>query len=172
MIQSAGLLVYRVVGDRVQVLLTHPGGPIWGKKDWWSIPKGELDDGEELLAAARREFIEELGVAPPEGELVDLGSIRQNSSKTNYIWAVEGDVDISHFVSNTFTMEWPPRSGVQQEFPENDRAAWFSVRTAQRKVFKDQAAFFDRFAAFLQNKYPDLDFEAADPDEAGRPSLF
>lgn len=147
--QSAGILVFRHAQAGVEVLLTHPGGPIWGKRDTWSIPKGELDDGEEHLQAAKREFFEELGVQPPDGEFIDLGSIKQDSRKINYIFAIEGDVDLTNFSSNTFTMEWPPKSGKMQAFPENDKAAWWPIGLAKDKVFAAQSAFFDRLAEKL-----------------------
>lgn len=147
-VEAAGLLVFKRNGDSVQVLLTHPGGPIWSKKDVWSIPKGELDDGEDYQKAAFREFAEELNAKPPEGELIDLGSAQQ-SHKTNFIWAVEGDVNLADFKSNTFVIEWPPKSGRQQEFPENDRAAWFEISVARQKVFEVQQIFFDRLSEYL-----------------------
>lgn len=146
--EAAGLLVFKRNGDKVQVLLTHPGGPLWSKKDVWSIPKGELDDGEDYRQAAFREFEEELNAKPPKGELIDLGTAKQ-THKTNFIWAIEGDVDLANFKSNTFTMEWPPKSGKLQEFPENDRAAWLDMNEAKYKVFKVQQIFFDRLAEQL-----------------------
>jgi predicted NUDIX family NTP pyrophosphohydrolase len=148
--QSAGILVYRKSKDGIEVFLTHPAGPFWAKKDTWSIPKGELDDGEDHLAAARREFVEETGMEPPAGDYVKLGDIKQGSNKINYIWAVEGDLDPAKFVcESTFTIEWPPNSGRMQEFPENDRAAWFDLESAKRKLFKAQAPFIDRLAEHL-----------------------
>src|SRR5487761_1565562 len=102
---SAGLLVYRTNGQKVEVLLVHPGGPLWAKKDSWSLPKGELNEGEEFLAAAHREIREETGLRPPKGKLIYLGSAKQNSTKTVYIWAVEGDIDLKNFISNSFSIE-------------------------------------------------------------------
>ncbi|HTB48789.1 MAG TPA: NUDIX domain-containing protein [Verrucomicrobiae bacterium] len=148
--QSAGILVFRGNPRSVEVLLVHPAGPFWAKKDTWSIPKGELDEGEDHLAAAFREFEEELGMLPPAGELLELGSMKQSGGKTNYIWAVEGEFNVKLFKGNTFTMEWPPKSGQQQEFPENDRAAWFDLATAKRKLFKAQIVFIDRLAERLK----------------------
>jgi len=142
--QSAGLLVFRRLNDVLELLLVHPAGPIYGHKDKWSIPKGELDDGEDLVAAAYREFSEEVGIEPPAGSLMELGSHKQSNGKLNFIWAVECDVDITNFSCNTFTMEWPPRSGMVQEFLENDRAAWFDAQTAQQKIFASQAIFVER----------------------------
>ena len=151
MVESAGLLVYRKQKDEVEVLLTHPGGPIWGKRDVWSIPKGEVDDGEEHQAAAFREFQEEVGIEPPTGELIDLGSAPQGSPtrKVNYMWAVAGNPDIANFSSNTFTMQWPPKSGQTQEFPENDRAAWYELGHAVLVLFPDQVIFIERLASHL-----------------------
>jgi predicted NUDIX family NTP pyrophosphohydrolase len=146
--QSAGILLFKVTKDGCRVLLAHPGGPIWGHKDSWTIPKGELDEAEDHLAAAFREFEEEVGITPPVGELIDLGTIK-SGSKTNFIWAVEGMMDVSKFSSNTFTMEWPLRSGIIAEFPENDRAAWFDLATAKKKLFNGQVGFIDRLADHL-----------------------
>ena len=119
----------------------HPGGPFWANKDdgAWSIPKGEFDDDEDPLDAARREFEEETGSAP-SGDVVPLEPLRQSSGKVVYAWAVRGDFDPSTLESNTFSMEWPPKSGRQQDFPEVDRAAWFSIEEAGRKILKGQAA--------------------------------
>ncbi len=149
---SAGLLVYRPSSQGVEVLLVHPGGPFWAKKDAgvWSIPKGEFEEGEDPLTAARREFREETGQPAPSGEAVELGSVKLSSGKVIRAWAIEGDVDISNFISNTFTMEWPPKSGQQQEFPENDRGAWVLLATAKEKLNKAQTVFIDRLAAHLK----------------------
>ena len=155
---SAGLLLWRrQPSDRggvpvVEVLLGHPGGPLFARKDdgHWSVPKGEYVAGDEdPLAAARREFAEELGVEAPTGEPVPLGEARQSGGKINTVWAVEGDLDVNLLRSNNFAMEWPPRSGRQQEFPELDRAAWFDLATARRKVFASQLPFLDRLAEHL-----------------------
>jgi predicted NUDIX family NTP pyrophosphohydrolase len=142
--RSAGILLWR--GSPKEVLLVHPGGPFWARKDAgaWSIPKGEFTDEEEPLAAARREFEEELGSAPPPGELVSLGSVRQKNRKEVLAWAAEGDLDVAGVRSNTFTMEWPPRSGRQAEFPEIDRAEWFPLDVAREKLNPAQAEFLDR----------------------------
>jgi predicted NUDIX family NTP pyrophosphohydrolase len=147
--QSAGILVFRKATGGFEVLLVHPGGPFWVRKDTWSIPKGQLEADEELLSGARREFEEEVGLPAPDGSLIDLGGIKQSGGKTNFIWAVEGDTALKLFKSNTFTMEWPPKSGQQQEFPENDRAAWFDLATAKSKIFKDQTGFIDKLAEEL-----------------------
>jgi predicted NUDIX family NTP pyrophosphohydrolase len=146
--RSAGLLLYRVRDGRPEVLIGHMGGPFWAKKDEgaWSVFKGEYDDGEEPLAAARREFEEETGRPPPDGDVIDLGEIRQSSGKRVTAWGIEGDFDPATLKSNTFTVEWPPRSGRQAEFPEVDRAEWFDLETARAKLVKAQAAFIDALA--------------------------
>jgi predicted NUDIX family NTP pyrophosphohydrolase len=140
--RSAGVLLRRPSGE---VLLVHPGGPFWARRDEgaWSIPKGEYDDGEQAEAAARREFFEELGVEAP-GELADLGTVRQKNGKEVRGFLAEGDLDVDAVVSNTFSMEWPPRSGRVAEFPEIDRAEWFSVDDARAKLNPAQVAFLDR----------------------------
>jgi predicted NUDIX family NTP pyrophosphohydrolase len=138
---SAGLLLYRVRQGTPEVLLVHPGGPFFRKKDEgaWTIPKGEVAAGEEFLESAKREFLEETGVAP-SGPFLALAPIKQKSGKTVHAWAVEGDLDATAIRSNTFTMEWPPKSGRQAEFPEVDRAEWFDLETAKKKVIPAQAA--------------------------------
>ncbi len=139
--RSAGLLVHRGAGAELEVLLVHPGGPMWSKRDAgaWSIPKGEYDSDEEPLAAARREFAEELGVAPPDAPARDLGEVRQKSGKVVHGWAVEGDLDVSEISSNTVTVQWPPRSGQTLEIPEVDRAEWFGPELAREKINPAQA---------------------------------
>lgn len=144
--RSAGLLVHRAGPDgRLEVLLVHPGGPFWANKDAaaWSIPKGEYTEGEDPLAVARREFAEELGVPAPAGPMVDLGTVRQAGGKEVVAWAIEGDLDVTAVVSNTFEMEWPPRSGSLQAFPEVDRAEWFTVDVAREKLHTAQRTFLD-----------------------------
>jgi predicted NUDIX family NTP pyrophosphohydrolase len=128
------------------VLLVHPGGPFWARRDAgaWSIPKGEYGEDEDGLACALREFEEETGTALPPGELIELGSVRQKGGKTVSAWAAEGDLDAAAVRSNTFTMEWPPRSGRTAEFPEIDRAAWFDVETAREKLLSAQVELLDR----------------------------
>ncbi len=145
--RSAGILLHRHGADGREVLLVHPGGPFWAKRDdgAWSIPKGEYADDEDPVAAARREFAEELGSALPDGtELRELGEVRQKNGKRVRAWAAEGDLDASAARSNTFEMEWPPRSGRRQEFPEIDRAEWFTLARAREKLLPAQAAFLDR----------------------------
>ena len=143
--KSAGLILYRRTKQELEVLLVHPGGPIWAKRDEgaWSIPKGEISAGEEPLEAAQREFAEELG-SSVQGTLLALGSVIQKGGKVVQAWAVEGDLDVSSVKSNTFSMEWPPRSGREQEFPEIDRAAFFSLDEAKRKINPAQILLLDR----------------------------
>jgi predicted NUDIX family NTP pyrophosphohydrolase len=147
--RSAGLLMFRRAGGRAEVLLVHPGGPFWAKKDdgAWSIPKGLFEDGEDALAAAKREFEEETGLLP-EGEFIELGEFKQPSGKRISAWAFEGAFDLASFKSNMFTMEWPPKSGRMREFPEADRAGWLGPREALVKVTKGQRpiieAMFER----------------------------
>jgi predicted NUDIX family NTP pyrophosphohydrolase len=149
--QSAGILMYRRSRHEIEVLLVHPGGPFWAKKDLgvWSIPKGEYDDGEEPLAAARREFREELGAEAPAAA-VALGTLVQPSRKKIIAWAVEGDFAVAELKSNTFEMEWPPNSGKKRRFPEVDRAQWFPAEEARRRILPGQAAFIDRLLAQLR----------------------
>jgi predicted NUDIX family NTP pyrophosphohydrolase len=147
--QSAGILLYRRGTRGHEVLLVHPGGPFWERKDLgaWSIPKGEYEEGEDPRACALREFEEELGSPPPDGELVELGSTKQAGGKLVTAWAAEGDLDTTRVSSNTFTLEWPPRSGVVREFPEVDRAEWFPLDEARRRINPAQAQFIDRLAS-------------------------
>jgi predicted NUDIX family NTP pyrophosphohydrolase len=147
---SAGVLLYRRTADGVEVLIGHMGGPFWAKKDagGWSIPKGEYGDGEEAFAVALREFAEELGSPCPATEFRELGEVRA-SGKVLTIWAGEGDLDAAACVSNTFELEWPPRSGRIQEFPEIDRAAWVGLDEAREKLVKGQLPFLDRLAAVV-----------------------
>ena len=148
---SAGILLFRRPPAGIQVMLVHPGGPFWAKKDAgaWSIPKGLADEGEDLLAAAKREFLEETGAAV-NGQFLDLGAHKQPSGKTIVAWAHEGDFDPASLKSTTFAIEWPPRSGRMAEFPEVDRAAWYSIDEALMKVNMGQrpiiAALAERFA--------------------------
>jgi predicted NUDIX family NTP pyrophosphohydrolase len=137
---SAGILLFRRRPPTVEVMLVHPGGPFWAKKDLraWSIPKGLVDEKEDLLAAAKREFLEETGMGV-DGEFLDLGAHKQASGKTIVAWACEGDFDPAFLKSNTFEIEWPPRSGRMAEFPEVDRAAWYSLPEALEKINKGQA---------------------------------
>ena len=155
--RSAGILVYRRTPDpasrdaALEVLVGHLGGPFWARKQEhaWSVPKGEHEVDEEPLAAARREFLEETGQPVPAGELVDLGTVRQSGGKFVTLWAVEGDLDAAGLVSNTFSVEWPPRSGRVQEFPELDRFAWAEVGTARELLVKGQLPFLDRLVEHL-----------------------
>ena len=142
--RSAGILFYRVRAGALEVLLAHPGGPFWARKDAgaWTIPKGEIGDGEDAEAAARREFNEETGLVA-EGALVPLTPIKQRGGKTVHAWAACGDCDPAELRSNTFSMEWPPRSGKQQEFPEIDRAEWFALDEARQRILPTQVPLLD-----------------------------
>ncbi|WP_031226795.1 NUDIX domain-containing protein [Streptomyces roseochromogenus] len=146
--RSAGLLVFRHTDDGLEVLLGHMGGPLWAKKDAgaWTVPKGEYEPDEPAWEAARREFREELGLAPPDGTAVPLGEVVQKNGKIVTAWAVEADPDLSAFSPGTFTMEWPPRSGRQQEFPELDRVEWLGLDRARELIITAQTAFLDRLA--------------------------
>jgi predicted NUDIX family NTP pyrophosphohydrolase len=146
---SAGILLWRRRGDGVEVLLGHPGGPLWAKKDagHWTVVKGEIEPGEAPQEVARREFAEETGHELPDGPMVDLGEIRQKSGKVVHAWGVEGDLDPTTAVSNTFEMEWPPRSGRRVEFPEIDRVEWFDLGEARQRLKDAQAPFLDRLEA-------------------------
>ena len=148
---SAGIVLFRRGSAGLEVLLGHMGGPYWEGKDdgAWSFPKGLVEDGEDAPAAARREFAEELGLPMPDCPLTDLGEAKQRSGKVVTLWAVEGDLDVAAVVPGTFEMEWPPRSGRSQEFPEIDRAAWFPVEAARTKLVAGQRPFLGRLAATL-----------------------
>jgi len=147
---SAGILLYRRRGGAVEVLLVHPGGPFWAGKDEgaWSIPKGTCEANEDPLAAARREFAEETG-SQVQGDAIALGSFRQSSAKTIDVWAVEGEFDPTSLKSNTFSMEWPPRSGRMREVPEVDRAEWFVPEAAARKLLRGQRQVLDALLRIL-----------------------
>jgi len=144
-------LLYRKRDGTLEVLLVHPGGPFWQKRDEgvWSIPKGEFTENEVAIDVARREFLEELGTAAPAGAATPLGEVRQKGGKVVYAWALMGDLDATRTTSNTFDIEWPPRSGQLQAFPEVDRAAWFDAATARRKLLPAQGAFIDRLEELL-----------------------
>jgi predicted NUDIX family NTP pyrophosphohydrolase len=148
--RSAGILMYRRSGGELELLLVHPGGPFWAKKDFgaWSIPKGEPAPDESPLAVAQREFEEETG-AWPQGDFVPLGDVVQAGRKMVTAWAVEGDFDVAALKSNIFEMEWPPKSGRRASFPEVDRAQWFGVAEARRKILRGQRPFIDRLLAAL-----------------------
>jgi predicted NUDIX family NTP pyrophosphohydrolase len=143
--------MHRRRGDRIEVLLVHPGGPLWARRDEgaWSIPKGEYAEGEDALAAARREFAEELGSAAPGGEVAELGEIRQKSGKRVRGFAIAGDLDVRSVISNTCEIEWPPRSGRRIEIPEVDRAEWFGLDAARAKINPGQVALLDRLAQLV-----------------------
>ena len=141
--RSAGLLLYRGTGGSVEVLLVHPGGPFWARRDdgAWSIPKGEYGPGEDPRAVAEREFREELGTDAPGSDARDLGEVRQAGGKVVWAWAIPGDIDVSKILSNTFEMEWPPRSGQKKQFPEIDRIGWFGLPAAMKKIIAYQRPF-------------------------------
>lgn len=149
--RSAGLLVHRERSGEREVLLVHPGGPMWAKRDAgaWSIPKGEYDPTEDALAAAKREFEEELGTPAPDGPVEDLGEVKQKSGKIVSAWAVAGDLDVTEITSNTVEVQWPPRSGKMLEIPEVDRAEWFGIQQARDKINAAQVELLDRLAEIL-----------------------
>jgi predicted NUDIX family NTP pyrophosphohydrolase len=156
-VKSAGVLLYKREAGELRVLLVHPGGPFWAKKDAgaWSIPKGEYVEGEEPEAAARREFEEELGVAL-DSDLAVLGEAVQPSRKRVIAFAAEGDLDIAAIRSNSFEVEWPPKSGRKQSFPEVDRAGWFTLDEAREKMLAGQRVFLDRLCALLEPPHPEV----------------
>jgi predicted NUDIX family NTP pyrophosphohydrolase len=151
--ESAGILMYRQHNSTLEVFLVHPGGPYWAKKDMgaWSIPKGEFDEGEDRLKAAKREFQEETGFLP-EGSFVALTPVKQPGGKMVHAWAVQGDCDAKRIVSNRFSIEWPPRSGKRQEFPEVDRAGWFTLDVANEKILKGQLGFLEELKRIVDQE--------------------
>lgn len=158
---SAGLLVYRVIEGVPEVLIGHPGGPFWARKDdgAWTIPKGEYDDAEDAWTAARREFAEEVGVPPPDGPRIEFVPLRQPSGKVVTVFAIEADLDVRDAVSNTFTLEWPKGSGKFREYPELDRVGWFSVVDARVKMLKGQRPLLDLLMQELGHSVPDAPLE-------------
>lgn len=151
--RSAGILVYRLCASSLELLLVHPGGPFWAKKDdgAWFIPKGEIEPDEEPLAAALREFREEVGIQPPSGTPLELGTVKNKGGKLIYGWALPGDLDLAEFHSNTFSLEWPPRSGKQREFPEVDRAQYFTLEQALLKMHPAEVPLIERLLRLLQS---------------------
>jgi len=149
---SAGILLHRLRGSGIEVFLVHPGGPFWATKDAgaWSIPKGEFEAGEDPLEAAKREFKEETGFAV-EGNLIELTPVKQPGGKVVYAWAVMGDCEAESIKSNTFSLEWPPRSGKRKEFPEVDRAGWFTPEVAREKILKGQLNFLEELKRMIEN---------------------
>ena len=150
--QSAGILLFKYGDGRLRVMLVHPGGPFWARKDEgaWSIPKGLLEENEDPLEAAKREFQEETGIAV-QGELIELGALKQPSGKVIYAWAHERDLNVSEIRSNAFVVEWPRNSGNVREYPEIDRGQWFDAAEARSKIVKGQAAFIDRLVEKLRH---------------------
>jgi predicted NUDIX family NTP pyrophosphohydrolase len=155
---SAGLLLYRIVDGEPEVLIGHPGGPFWARKDdgAWSIPKGEYTEGEDPWTAAQREFEEELGKKAPAGPRIDFAPVKQPSGKIITAFAVRGDLDLEGTISNTFELEWPRGSGNVREFPEIDRVGWFSVAAARSKLLKGQQPLLDGLLAALERGEPDV----------------
>jgi len=155
-VNSAGILLYRLHSGAPEVFLVHPGGPFWARKDAgaWSIPKGEYAPGADALEAARREFLEETG-SPIAGDFSALTPLKQPSGKTVHAWAVEGDIDAATMVSNLFSMEWPPRSGRQQQFPEVDRGAWFTLPAAREKILAGQRPLLQQLEHLLEERHRD-----------------
>lgn len=170
-VYSAGLLVYRLKNGLPEVFIVHNGGPYWAKKDdgVWSLPKGEVDEGEEPLEAAKREFEEETGFKAPEGPYVELGEADYpRGHKTVLAWAAQGDFDPSQLKSNSFEIQWPPRSGKMQEFPEIDRGGWFSLPQAAKKLFAPNITFLERLANELHVPFGSEEV----PQTPQQPSLF
>jgi predicted NUDIX family NTP pyrophosphohydrolase len=154
--RSAGILMFKGRGSALRLLLVHPGGPFWANKDKdaWSIPKGEYQEGEPMLAVARREFEEELGVVAPAGDVFDLGELVQPSRKVITTFAIEGDFDPNKLQSNLFELEWPPKSGRKRSFPEVDRAEWFTSAEAREKILPGQRPFIDRLLVEIGKRAP------------------
>jgi predicted NUDIX family NTP pyrophosphohydrolase len=152
--KSAGILLFRFVNSEPEVFLVHPGGPFWAKKDLnsWSVPKGEFDDGEDPLDAARREFEEETGITLTADDFIQLIPIRQKSGKQVFCYACKGDLDVLSIRSNTFDIEWPPESGSRKSFPEIDRGEWFAFPEAKRKIIESQAGLIDQLSVILRIK--------------------
>ena len=150
---SAGILLYRFRKGKLEVFLVHPGGPFWAKRNVgaWMIPKGEVESGENLLEAARREFKEEVGVEV-DGKFIDLGTVRQSGGKLVHIWALEKDIEIDKVKSNTFKIEWPKGSGVIREFPEVDKGNWFPIKKAENMILKSQKEFLSRLVKVLNHR--------------------
>jgi predicted NUDIX family NTP pyrophosphohydrolase len=147
---SAGIFLFRFKNKKLEVMLVHPGGPFWAKKDdgAWSIPKGLFDENENPLDAAKREFKEETGFEV-DGEFINLGELEQPSKKMIHVWALEKDLDAAKIVSNKFTLEWPRNSGILQEYPEVDKAGWFNIEQARKKISKGQMGFIDKLVEIL-----------------------
>ncbi len=162
--KSGGILPFRFQDNHLEVLLVHPGGPLWAGKDdgAWSISKGLFEENESPLDAARREFKEETGFEV-DGVFIELGRIKQPSGKIVFVWAVEKNLDERRIVSNNFMLEWPRRSGIMREFPEIDRAGWFDVESARKKILKGQQGFIDRLLHALD--HPDVHHPEIDQDE-------
>ena len=163
---SAGILLFRFRNEKLEVMLVHPGGPFWDKKDYgvWSIPKGLPEGHENPLDTAKREFKEETGFAV-DGEFIDLGELNQSSVKKVHVWALEKDLDITNVVSNKFAYEWPKDSGKIQEYPEVDKAGWFDIELAKKKIIKGQIGFIDKLIKIVN--YPQQE-KPSDPEKRNR----
>lgn len=157
-VKSAGILLFKYSEQKLQVLLAHPGGPFWKNKDKgaWTIPKGQFDEGESPLNAAKREFEEELGSKVPQTEFIELGTVKLKSGKTVYAWAAEADFNESKLSGNTFEIEWPPKSGTIQTYPEVDRVRWLNVEKARQKIHPAQSEFIDRLLEKLNINPPQV----------------
>lgn len=166
---SAGIMLYKRGSSGVEVLLVHPGGPFWANKDLgsWSIPKGLFEEGERPIEAATREFAEEIGSPAPRGNYIDLGETKLSSEKVLHAYALEFDFNLEKFHSNMFEMEWPPKSGKKQEFPENDRAAWVPLGVARQKLVKGQAPLVEKLAELLGER-----LDNSGPSASSQSSLF
>ena len=167
-IHSGGILLFKYVDGLLQVMLVHPGGPFWAKKDEgaWSIPKGIFEETERALEAAKREFKEETGF-DVDGEFVELGELKQPSRKIVHAWALEKDLDVKNIQSNTFTLEWPKNSGNVKEYPEVDRAQWFDINEAKKKILKGQVGFIDRLTERLGYILPKVSTESFSGSKQG-----
>lgn len=170
---SVGILLFRFRNKELEIMLVHPGGPFWAKKDEgaWSIPKGLVEEHEDPLSTAKREFKEEIGVEV-DGEFIDLGKIKQPSRKIVHVFALEKDLDVTNIVSNTFTLEWPRGSGIVQEYPEIDKAEWFSVEEAKKKILKGQIGFIDRLIKILNYIPKKKSSDGDEKNENGQKTLF
>jgi predicted NUDIX family NTP pyrophosphohydrolase len=172
---SAGILVYRIKDGVLQVLLAHPGGPYWAKKDAgvWSVFKGEIEEHEEPIAAAQREFKEETSKQLPDTPLIPLGEVKRKDGKVMHVWAVQADYDPLSITSNTFEMEWPPKSGQMQKYPENDRAAWFDAASTPGMMHSAQHTFIERLIDALKAQSIAFSLGSSEDHTAtSQPSLF
>ncbi|AKB78948.1 MutT-like protein [Methanosarcina horonobensis HB-1 = JCM 15518] len=170
-IYSNGILLFRFRNEKLEVMLVHPGGPVWSKKDYgvWSIPKGLPEEHENPLDTAKREFKEETGFEV-DGNFIDLGELNQSSNKIVHVWALEKDLDVTNIVSNTFTLKWPKNSGKIRKYPEVDRAGWFDIELAKKKIRKGQIGFIDRLIGILN--YPQKEKDSGKEKRYRQTTLF